>query len=138
MSESMIPIGYWRKHQDEHSDLPWPEEGRLSPEAKKLVADYLQSGREHAAWMGQSKCRICGCYNGSTCRTDGEFVYPEGYAHYILDHNIMPDIRLLSKVLANNLEACYRISCVLTKHQEACHHLAEAKVKWQEVPPPLQ
>ena len=49
---------------------------------------------------GWSTCRICHKMNGTTCLTDGEFVYPEGYSHYIRDHNIMPDLDLLAKVLS--------------------------------------
>jgi len=96
-----LSIGYWRQKRDSKEDLPWPEEGNLTQEVKKLVANYLMSGQEAAAWMGYSRCRICGKLNGTVCMTDGEFTYPEGYAHYILDHNIQPDERLLKKVLLN-------------------------------------
>ena len=96
-------IGYWRQKKDSNEFLPWPEEsGRLPRESKQRVAEYLMKGKEHAAWMGFSTCRICGKLNGTTCLTDGEFVYPEGYAHYILDHNVTPDLDLLSKVLTTN------------------------------------
>ncbi len=96
-----IRIGYWRQKKDSKEDLPWPEEGRLPLDTKEKIAKYLMNGKEYAAWMGCSTCRICGKWsNGSTCMTDGEFVYPEGYAHYILDHNITPDVRLLAKVLS--------------------------------------
>ena len=96
----MKRIGYWRQEEDSEEDLPWPQEGRLSDEAKKKVADYLDKGKEHAAWMGWSTCRICGKNNGTTCMMRDGFVYPEGYSHYIRDHNIMPDLDLLAKVLS--------------------------------------
>ena len=92
-------IGYWRQYQNEKSDLPWPEEGRLSIETKQMIVDYLDNGTQEAAWLGWSTCRICGKSNGSTCLTDGYFVYPIGYSHYIKDHNIMPDLDLLAHVL---------------------------------------
>ena len=98
MNKNLIRIGYWRQKENNNEDLPWPEEGNLSLDDKKKVTNYLMKGKEHAAWMGCSRCRICGKGNGSTCLTDGKFVYPEGYAHYILYHNITPDERLLKKL----------------------------------------
>lgn len=95
----MKQIGYWRQKKDSDETLPWPKEGRLPIETKKKVFEYLMKGKEHSYYMGFSMCRICGKPNGSMCLTDGEFVYPEGYAHYILDHNVQPDLDLLVKVL---------------------------------------
>ena len=100
MKKKLVHVGYWRKYkdiEDTKENLPWPEEGNLSLEDKRKITDYLIKGKEYAAWRGYSICRICGQINGSTCLTDGEFVYPEGYAHYILHHNIVPDVRLLKK-----------------------------------------
>jgi len=96
----MKEIGYWREKENSNENLPWPQEGKLSDEVKQKVVDYLNKGKEYEAWLGWSNCRICGKMNGSICMTDGEFVYPEGYSHYIKDHNIMPDIGLLAKVLS--------------------------------------
>jgi len=95
----MKRVGYWRSKQDDVGDFSWPEEGHLPTETKNFVGDYLRSGKLHEAWMGWSNCRICGKENGSVCLTDGEFVWPEGYIHYILDHNIMADSELLVKIL---------------------------------------
>jgi hypothetical protein len=95
----MKHIGYWRQRQDSPEDLPWPIEGHLPQETKEKIARYLSDGKITAHWRGWSTCRICGKMNGSVCKTDGEFEYPEGYAHYILDHNIQPDGELLAKVL---------------------------------------
>lgn len=95
----MKEIGYWRQKEDSNEDLSWPTEGKLPMETKQKIVEYLMKGKQHAAWKGFSRCRICSKLNGTTCLTDGEFVYPEGYAHYIIDHNIMPDLDLLAKVL---------------------------------------
>lgn len=100
INQNFKRIGYWRQRENVDDGYPWPEEGRLPIETKKKVADYLNKGTVAASWRGWSTCRICGKMNGSQCLTDGEFVYPEGYSHYILDHNIMPDLDLLSKILS--------------------------------------
>ena len=96
----MKRIGYWRQtEKDFIGNLPWPKEGRLPMETKKLLTEYLMKGKQHSVWKGYSRCRICGKMNGTACLTDGEFIYPDGYAHYILEHNIEPDLDLLAKVL---------------------------------------
>ena len=95
----MKRIGYWRKKEDSKEDLPWPKEGRISGETKGKVVDFLLKGKQSQYWMGYSYCRLCGKMNGTTCWTRGQFTYPEGYVHYIRDHNIMPDLDLLTEVL---------------------------------------
>lgn len=95
----MKKIGYWKQFENSNEPLPWPQEGRLSQETKERVARYLEEGRITTYWKGWSTCRLCGNHNGSVCMTDGEFEYPEGYAHYILAHNVQPDLELLAKVL---------------------------------------
>ena len=99
----MKRIGYWRRTKDSTENLPWPEEGHLPQDIKELIFRHLMGGTITSHWMGWSTCRVCGKMNGSVCMTDGEFEYPEGYAHYILDHNIQPDSELLSKVLSFTL-----------------------------------
>ena len=92
-------IGYWRDKENSKENLPWPTEGKLSLETKHNIVKYLNEGKTHASWKGWSTCRICGKMNGSTCLKNGKFVYPSGYAHYIIDHNIMPDLDLLAEIL---------------------------------------
>lgn len=42
--------------------------------------------------MGGSKCRLCGAANeNSEYYLDG-FVWPQGYLHYLKDHNVNCDI----------------------------------------------
>lgn len=38
--------------------------------------------------MGSSRCRICSCLNGCRDLTDGYYLWPEGLAHYVLDHSV--------------------------------------------------
>ena len=57
------------------------------------------------AYRGFSRCRICGCTNGSkelTIRSpDGDVVVPEGYLHYIDYHHIEIDSWLTSILVYN-------------------------------------
>jgi hypothetical protein len=99
----MKRIGYWREFEDSKEDLPWPTEGRLPSETKQELGKYLMEGKLYEEWKGSSRCRICGKANGSTCLINGDFIYPEGYSHYILEHNISPDLDLLAVVLEREL-----------------------------------
>ena len=96
----LIPIGFWRQYAEEQSELPWPEEGSLPEDTLRKVALYLRSGRCTAVYIGRSRCRICGKCNGSAECTYDDFLWPDVYAHYFEAHRIMPDPRLLAKVLS--------------------------------------
>ncbi|MFD4669255.1 hypothetical protein ACFWNN_05920 [Lentzea sp. NPDC058450] len=83
-------IGYWLG-----PDTPgWPDVRAFvdpSPDAaqRDRTVAYLRSGTVFVAAAGMSFCRICGRANGSTELTDGvHFVWPEGLAHYVEDHNV--------------------------------------------------
>jgi hypothetical protein len=42
--------------------------------------------------MGLSPCRFCGKHNGSLEYTDHVYIWPEGLAHYLTDHQVrLPD-----------------------------------------------
>lgn len=102
MISEKIRIGYWRQTEDSNEDLPWPVIRKISPETKELVLKFLRAGIGVNHWKGWSNCRICGKMNGDTCLSNGGFVYPEGYAHYIEEHDVMPDSQLLVKLLNSN------------------------------------
>lgn len=42
------------------------------------------------AYRGWSSCRICGCRNGNKELTYGGYTWPEGYLHYVEQHNVQP------------------------------------------------
>lgn len=91
-SEPFILIGYWAEqgkpdsnHPDPH-DLVDPDQPR---EERFAVVDHLTRGLVARAYMGRSRCRICGDpKNGNLELTDGTFLWPEGLAHYVRDHDV--------------------------------------------------
>ncbi len=102
MSRAMLkPIGYWRG-VGERSDLPDPRDF-VDPSWNRAelaaVVAYLRAGRFHTAYMGYSDCRICGCGNGDKEYTDGVYVWPEGYAHYLERHQVKPPEHFVQHVL---------------------------------------
>lgn len=62
------------------------------------VVEYLNSGKRVAMWMGSSDCRICGCCNGNTDLSDGNYIWPMGFSHYVKVHNVKPPEEFLEHV----------------------------------------
>jgi hypothetical protein len=89
--------GYWRSTIDseeyEDSRLPWPEPNQYSLSSIAYFMPKLRTVErkaEHRHFMGFSKCRICGCMNGTGEYYWQGWVWPDGLKHYIEDHSVAP------------------------------------------------
>lgn len=86
----LIRIGYWSSPADDRWPDPrtlvdpgWDEDDRLD------VGLYLRQGLVARACMGLSPCRLCSHdRNGSLELSDGTYIWPEGLAHYVIDHRV--------------------------------------------------
>ena len=93
-AENLKAIGYWRSKSE--PDLPDPKDyignkTNLTSNGRKVIAKYLDAyGNAKVHWRGWSNCRICGKYNGTRCMSDGVYIWPEGFGHYILEHDLNP------------------------------------------------
>lgn len=101
-------IGYWRNAQ--HPELPDPAEfvdESWDEEERNTVGDYFARGTIAAAYMGYSPCRVCGKNNGALEFTDGVYVWPEGFAHYIDEHGVRPPAQVVAHARSrmNEIEA---------------------------------
>jgi hypothetical protein len=87
-------IGYWIESLRDSEYHP-PQEFVADSDAgvRRSVADYLDRGREYAAYRGTSWCRFfCDREMGGRELTDGAWVWPEDLGHYVRDHHIvLPD-----------------------------------------------
>lgn len=95
-------IGYWV--DTDRPDLPDPEtfiDADWDLAERETVANYLNAGRPIGAGCGCSPCRICGTPNGFEEFTDGTYQWPEGLAHYVLDHGV----RLPNEVIQHALHS---------------------------------
>lgn len=95
-------IGYWHSKYQQH--LPKPQDyvdASWNKDERDKVIEYLQAGKRLISWMGMSHCRFCNKDNGSCCLTDDTYVWPQGFAHYIQEHNVKPPEEFVKYVLDN-------------------------------------
>lgn len=79
-------LGYWSEDVNpcDYVDESWDEEQR------NAVILYLDSYDSLYWWRGSSRCRFCDIRNGSRCQSDGTYVWPSGFSHYLLEHGVKP------------------------------------------------
>lgn len=86
-------IGFWN---GPHTPGGWPEIERFidpdwDEEERDFIVSYLNHGVLARLYMGYSTCRICGKEdNGDSEYSDGTFVWPSGFGHYVMEHNVRP------------------------------------------------
>lgn len=125
-------LGYWKPNSDPNLSMPamfrkddtskvmslpdpreyigvWEDDN-----IKQRVVSYVKSAPSILHWMGWSECRF-GCEAtasggiyatgldlGSTCLSDGVYVWPEGFYHYLDVHNVIPPRVFLMHVLSKS------------------------------------
>lgn len=105
MSAPLREIGYWRgDEQPERAvDLTWS-----STRDYALVLAYLKAGMLESYEHGYSWCRFkCAAAGGGAAHklmgcaslTDGTWVWPEGYSHYLEHHAVKPPAEFIKHVL---------------------------------------
>ena len=97
----LIQVGFW--YSSGEPLLPKPI--IITDTHDKLLLDKLQKLQKHIEddyltldpgyhcvnYRGVSYCRICDQSNGNKEITFNGYTFPEGYIHYIIDHNIHID-----------------------------------------------
>ena len=86
-------IGYWSSSTDaRYAAYPDPAswvDHEWDDEERSTVGWYVRSGSMVRGFMGYSTCRLCGfAQNGNHELTDGTFIWPEGLAHYVMEHSV--------------------------------------------------
>lgn len=89
--------GFWCCNDDEESlrfpipvanSQPWHNQ-ELFVKALALVESKIPPDPMHC-FLGWSDCRICGCMNGTMEYELYDWLWPEGFKHYIEKHNVKP------------------------------------------------
>jgi hypothetical protein len=74
------------------------------------------AGRVACAWLGYSFCRLdCGLSSqlmGTRDLTDGEWVWPEGFAHYVEHHSVRPPADVADLALGRAMDRPSRSTLV--------------------------
>ncbi len=116
MTKNLIGVGYWAPNQDDTisslllvllSPLPRVKDcvdPSWSREERERVLEHLRRGRVHDASFGFSSCRFCGQHNGTRDMTDGTYVWPEGFAHYLTHHDVKPPPYFIHHVLTSAMK----------------------------------
>lgn len=99
-------IGYWTSPyylERNREDLPNPKDfvdDSWDKKEKDIVINYLNTGQDIEYWKGFSYCRFgCGSLRGSTDKSDGKWVWPAAFYHYVDKHNVKPPIEFLKDVI---------------------------------------
>ncbi|MFI5296562.1 MAG: hypothetical protein ACHREM_00570 [Polyangiales bacterium] len=101
-----IKIGFWiDPAADPKWTVPLPDpktmtDASWSSAERAVVVAYLRAHPVVALYMGASTCRICGGLNGSGEQTDGSYLWPTGFVHYLEDHLVRPPADFIDHVLA--------------------------------------
>ena len=103
----LILIGYWQLGPagDVADQEEWPAANGFVDEQwdeaeRDRVASYLDQGLISWVQAGLSPCRFCGAANGSAERTDGAYLWPEGFAHYLRDHGVRPPVSVIRHIIS--------------------------------------
>lgn len=73
---------------------------RDKPEEYALVLAYLNNPERTEGYRGSSTCRVCGHRpNGSQDWFKGPFRYPQGYVHYLVEHDFKPPQAVIQEAL---------------------------------------
>lgn len=102
-----ITIGYWAYRGEEG---PSPVADTALPDQAEVIA-RLKAAMDRGYWehyRGWSNCRLCGKPNGTReleiISGDTKYKIPEGYLHYLEDHHVGYDPRLLDALDAQRRE----------------------------------
>lgn len=95
-----IFVGFWKDLEDPSMDIfskiklkDIPEKNLDKNHNKNIVEKIykLQKIANVEEYFGCSYCRICNKSNGGKEYSYDKYVWPEGYIHYLSDHNIKID-----------------------------------------------
>jgi hypothetical protein len=101
----LVRLGYWLG-----ADAPgWPDPRSFvdqdwDSDERDEVTSYVRRGLVARRYMGPSLCRLCGTPVGSLELSDGTFIWPEGFAHYISEHSVRPPQRFLEHIREQTTE----------------------------------
>lgn len=107
MSKDPMREGFWRSLKNgEVNELPMPVEGPVWKGQSEFLAALkkLEAEAQVTTYRGFSSCRLCRCMNGSAEFSANGWLWPEGYRHYVVAHNVRPSLAFQEMVINRELK----------------------------------
>lgn len=98
-------IGYWKSEFE--MELPHPinfVDSNWDINEKTEVIQHIKNAHFlPSIAAGYSYCRLCDkTDNGCRAKSDGKYIWPEGFLHYIEEHNVRPPQEFIDNCLKNS------------------------------------
>ena len=100
MSKTIIE-GYWYNLLEPQYPMPVSQANPISKEFTDKLSYIENNKARKRAYKGISQCRICKCNNGSEEYNYKNYVWPKGYMHYLIQHNVHPSKNFYDFIMAN-------------------------------------
>lgn len=84
--------GFWRPSSQANETLPWPQPDTTWEDRVTFLnaLDCAEAKAQRIRYRGYSHCRICGCGNGDQSLRLDVWEWPQGFRHYVAEHQIRP------------------------------------------------
>lgn len=92
--------GFWKNAG--HPELPVPVSSETEMAGKQEFLDKLRKIERRAGkrmFKGWSTCRICKKPNGTVTYLSRGWEWPEGFSHYVEEHNVAPSEAFVNMVM---------------------------------------
>lgn len=98
-------IGFYKEIGNINSQwtkMPIPNSNKIPTSMLNILIDRIKFAEKYAtviSYRGISMCRICNQYNGHREYHLQNYIWPEGYIHYIKDHNVAIDDNFIDFIM---------------------------------------
>lgn len=120
----LIRVGFWTKRPEEPKEdgLLWPGD-LVDPgwdhQLALRVVNYLMNQPVILRYRGFAFCRLCAEVVGSCDYSDGAYVWPEGFGHYVEQHRVKPPEPFLLHVLSKIGHNRFSVDSIVSTMKEA-------------------
>jgi len=104
-TQALRKVGFWNDNKNGYPQYPMPEAREKPWKGKRdFVAALTQlqekGGIKRESYRGWSDCRCCGKMNGNKEYTKDGWLWPEGFLHYVEEHNVKPPQDFIDFIMA--------------------------------------
>jgi hypothetical protein len=102
MEETDLKLeGFWAHTPEEENPFPFPVIYKGVWNDKSTFLKFLSQVEAKAmkrTCKGFSRCRLCGIPNGSITFNYNGWKWPNGFKHYIREHNVLPNAEFVEMI----------------------------------------